>query len=223
MSYVLFVSYARLNTKHDKSAEAFRKFLNDLEADLVNRVGLDAGEEWSFLDARDIELGAPWPNDLAQAVVSSRMCLAFYSKPYFVSDWCGKEFEVFRQRRARIIPVLWGPPVPEMPQVVTGVEYVNDDFPKEYRDKGLRQLILQEDRSRADYQECVRLFGEFIATQYERNNLQPTGLTLLPSIPHGNPQARPKLRRESRSRRRASYSLPVEAGIGNRMTRQKNL
>jgi len=178
MSYVLFVSYSRVNTKTDISAKAFRQFLTDLEDELSNRINLAPDEEWSFIDARDIELGAPWPDDLARAVISSRVCLAFYSKQYFVSDWCGKEFEVFRRRGARIFPVLWGPPALEVLQSVKDVEYVNDNFPKEYRDKGLRQLVLQQERSAGDYRECVRLFGESIEAEYNRNAVRKVALDL---------------------------------------------
>ena len=90
-------------------------------------------------------------------------CKAFvyiYSPHYFASEYCGKEYEVFRQRlndhakknkskgleNRLLLPVLWVPPtdVKKPPAVVTEHQYFNDLLGNDYKKNGLMFMSKQK-------------------------------------------------------------------------------
>jgi hypothetical protein len=72
-----------------------------------------------FFDRQNLELGAPWPNNLIKALNSTIVMVAVFSPTYFSRPACGREFEVFRRRHNALekllsrtadypaLPVLW--------------------------------------------------------------------------------------------------------------------
>ncbi len=150
MSYWFFFSYARLDRD-----DYLKKFFDDLK----NEVRLLSGElnpdAVGFFDSEEIEPGEKWPDELSEALQSSRAFISVYSPTYFQKEFCGKEWHVFRSRQRQyfdtnglepplILPVLW---VPEnklpsiLPQTVSDIQYKHDDFGAEYSKQGLKQLI----------------------------------------------------------------------------------
>src|SRR5262245_44919752 len=121
MPHPFFLSYARVDAhKIEKGRRqpdpTFEAFLDRLS----QRVTQLTGEGPGFVD-RNIEIGEDWRDDLAEALATSKTMVCLYSPSYFKSETCGKEMQVFLDRRRRyirenvgkkpanIIPVIWQP------------------------------------------------------------------------------------------------------------------
>src|SRR6476661_6364046 len=125
--YWFFLSYART----DNIGPYHKRFHKDLSNEIRRRAALNSStpiQQIGFFDETGIEVGDKWPDSLASALQSTRTLICLYSRSYFASPYCGKEFEVFRQRVAGvpgalplIMPVLWDPPedLPPLPLAVT--------------------------------------------------------------------------------------------------------
>jgi len=105
------------------------------------------------------ETGTEWNDELSNAAAGSRVAIALYSPSYFTSVWCGREFQVFLDRRAKacasgdrapvaIIPLIWIRH--NMPPAASQIQYTDDLFPRDYADIGLRQIMALRDE--AQYQ-----------------------------------------------------------------------
>jgi hypothetical protein len=103
-----------------------------------------------FWDTQDIDVGDVWPERLINALRVSRLCLCLLSPGYFNSEYCGKEFQVFKVRHSinkppgaarAIFPILWELSRGPLPDSVQPYQYSNDDFPSSYVGEGLRYLM----------------------------------------------------------------------------------
>lgn len=163
-----FTSYARLDAEGTKLTRVFERLAIAVRA----RLGITDREEikaLAFLDSRTIETGDQWQDRLATAVHDARVLVCFLSPTYFNSEWCAKEFAVFRRRleqldhgrpRPRaIIPVLWE--ITQLPRVVSQYQYANDRFPPSYVREGLRALCALK-ASRDDAEQAIHLIAEAI-------------------------------------------------------------
>src|SRR5688572_4677483 len=93
MSYEFFLSYSRANN------DAFlKRFFDELSQAVRDRRGLPQSAEVGFFDQRQIELGEQWDGTIVTALQNSSVFLAIASPAYFRSEYCGKEWELFRQR-----------------------------------------------------------------------------------------------------------------------------
>jgi hypothetical protein len=142
-----FFSYAR----EDGKAPYLNKFFKDLVAKVEN---LSGKQKVSFQDLKDMGPGDVWPETLAAALQKSRVLVALYSRSYFQRPYCGKEFQVFLERRRelasasnteKIMPLLWhskewlsGYKLP--PQTVGHIHFEYKDFPPQYLELGLSQM-----------------------------------------------------------------------------------
>jgi FxsC-like protein len=153
MAAQIFVSYASDNRSYKTDRELFDEFVSEVVNEVNQTKGTDAT---AFLAHRDIESGDEWPQSLRDALRTSRVMLSFFSPHYFNSRWCGREFQVFRDRRKHwvpaatddpnatfIVPILWIPEPP--PAGISGsLQDWDSGFPQDYRDLGLRQLLYLE-------------------------------------------------------------------------------
>jgi hypothetical protein len=190
MSYILFTSYRREMIDHPPHAAEFHRFLGDLNATVKQKISGRRGaeEEMCFLDTGNIELGMEWPDELQKAASASKICLSFIYPGYFISKWCGQEFNFFRERQAPVIPVLWHYAA-NMPERMKRLQLANNQFPVDYWDKGLQSIMLMlEDRSRVAYQRCLEALAERITQVYTQGPIPPTNLTLA-SMPGWEPPA----------------------------------
>jgi hypothetical protein len=168
MPHLFFVSYSRINAKYPTDAELIRKLVDDLKADLDQEVPRAAAEV-CFFDKTNIETGSDWNDELSEAAGRSRVALALFSPSYFTSVWCGREFQVFLDRRNQaaaanpgeapkaVIPVLWMRPsaLPEaasevLPKAAGAIQNTDDKirfaaFTPEYEQIGLRQIMRLKD------------------------------------------------------------------------------
>src|SRR5579863_10363618 len=136
MAHLFFFSYARLNATYPEDAELIRKFFKDLEASVQQALGVNYP---AFLDTTNIETGNDWNEDLSGAAATSPVATALYSPSYFVSKFCGREFQVFLDRHRKlapqpgekrappIVPIIWIKTI-SMPGVATSIQYADATF-----------------------------------------------------------------------------------------------
>jgi FxsC-like protein len=153
-----FLSYAR----SDDDAYVAR-FYRDLCSEVRVRAGLPSAQEVGFFDTESIEIGAPWSVRLVTALSTCRTFVALCSPRYFVSEPCGREWQIFSDRQSRreqrttqpstILPVVWLPPR-QMPAVVEELQYSAAALGEAYQREGLRQLMRLR-RYRDAYVRCL--------------------------------------------------------------------
>ncbi|HKG23709.1 MAG TPA: TIR-like protein FxsC, partial [Blastocatellia bacterium] len=154
--YWFFLSYAKRDALDN---HYLKKFYKDLAQAVGRAAALDssvADSEIGFFDGQGIETGDSWRGTLTEALQTSRVLVCLFSRSYFNSEFCGKEFHVFRarledyrrsskakERPALILPVLWDNPfkLPKMPAAVTEMQYTHDDFGATYAREGLQLLM----------------------------------------------------------------------------------
>jgi FxsC-like protein len=183
---LFFLSYARGDDDED-----VRRFYSDLCTALRRRVA-DPVEPIGFLD-REIDLGARWSNELAEALAASQVFLAIYSPRYFRRDKCGREWGVFADRMAGyerqagvrtnlIIPVLWvvsgG-----MPEEAMSLQVYGDDLNTVYASSGLYR-ILHLHRYQDDYLDFVERLADKIHGIAQTHRLPPSPPVPLEAAPN---------------------------------------
>lgn len=196
MSFLFFTSYARANRGSAGDEQYLQTFVSDLENE-IRQLAPPPTDEIAFFDSESIEGGDTWPEALAHALRTSRTCVCLYSPSYFNSKWCGKEFKVFCDRRDAwmakpankgkrpqvLFPVIWIRPR-EIPESIQNVQYMNDDYPKAYREGGLRQLM-RLTRYRDDYNEFLAVLAQKIVDASLASPLDDyAGLPELSDIPN---------------------------------------
>lgn len=192
-NYWFFLSYARRNdlsygrTENNKDRQLISKFFEDLAKEMSNRGPASISRkvaEVGFFDQAGIKTGDRWDESLATALRTSRVLVCLYSRAYFESEYCGKEFQVF-QSRVRdfsvtrnashlplIIPVLWHPlnNLPLLPTCTSDIQYAHDEFGKQYAVEGL-EFIMRLQKFRDEYQEFLIRFATRLIAVAEEHTL----------------------------------------------------
>jgi FxsC-like protein len=152
MGYEFFLSYTRANN------DVFlRKFFDELSQAIRDRRGQPQHAEVGFFDQRSIELGEQWDNTIVEALQTSNVVVAVASPGYFKSEYCGKEWELFRRRIAAasagqplaplIKPIVWIPfSGTSLTPTVKGGQYTIGDPQDVHNQRGFKYLLknLQE-------------------------------------------------------------------------------
>jgi hypothetical protein len=177
MSFYFFLSYAADND----DLEEVKRFFADLSVEVRRQLGLkQSGAVVGFRDQEDIKVGVEWERRLGEALQNSKALICLYSPAYFRSEWCRREWEVFRRRELlyqeshprlgeseipqprAIKPIIWMPAHIAEPfsQIQTYRDDVLDDV---YRRRGLFRLIHQYDKYKYQYDDfIVQLAGEIL-------------------------------------------------------------
>jgi len=188
MAYWFFVSYARQDSQKDSKLKQFYK---DLIDEILVMQHFPDGEV-GFFDVEEIDLGAPWKDELGRALRTSRVMLALCSPSYFNSEYCGKEFHVFFERQntyARvnstpepprlILPILWGPPNNGYPEQIQDLQYTDAEFPEIYTKQGLKYMM-NLNRHSDDYQVFKRRLARILVDEGNRHEMPE--LLMLPPL-----------------------------------------
>ncbi|MFS8097888.1 toll/interleukin-1 receptor domain-containing protein [Lentzea alba] len=157
------LSYGRADGPH------VTRFYEDLVAAVRAKnpayKGLSAGAV-GYMDTRT-EHGDDFDHALLTALRRSKTYIALISVSYLASDYCGREFAVFRNRVDRhvpgsrlIKPVLWQPEwrLGPLPDVLARIQHSHHDYGEVYQEKGLAALVKQQ-RYRDDYEEFLDAFS----------------------------------------------------------------
>jgi len=182
--YWFFLSYARRDSKDDKH---LKQFYEDLALEVGRVVGLSASvkeTDIGFFDEEGIEAGAKWDDSLAEALQTSKVFICLYSRGYFSSENCGKEFYAFHSRLKAyvpapnlqpprlILPVLWAGPdrLPrELPSVVSKIQYKHADFGQLYATEGLNYIMRLQ--KTVEYEEFKIRFANKLVREAETHKL----------------------------------------------------
>jgi FxsC-like protein len=138
-------------------------------------------EEAGFMD-RENKIGSEWSPELTTALARCRVFVPLYSRRYFESDNCGREWFAFARReitrKARggevvdtIVPALWTRLDREkLPYVAQSVQFDHQVLGERYCAEGFYG-IMKLQNYRADYQRAVhRLAERIIAIGDESGN-----------------------------------------------------
>jgi hypothetical protein len=184
MPFPFFFSHAREDRRGN---DLLTKFFDDLCGDVRGLAGANVGN--GFIDDHDIEPGEDWRVDLVDALVSIPILVCIYSPTYFQRDYCGKEVEIFLQRRRLfleqsggkepgfVVPVLWQPSQNRIPRTLPSLQWAGlDDTRFKAEDFGLYYALRT---GKEEYKDVVYKLALRI-----RNLLQqPRLLPALPSRP----------------------------------------
>ncbi len=178
-----FLSYAH-TPWHDQGDQTdpdywVGQLFRDLSQHMREMLSLPPGSNPGFMD-RELRPGNEWPPALAEALATCRVFVPLYSRRYFASVHCGKEWSAFARRlahqgrngeRARVIvPALWVPVRDPLPPEVA--RYAAADFGGTYADLGFYG-IMKLTRYRHEYEAAVYRLARQIAEAGEGPPLPP--------------------------------------------------
>jgi hypothetical protein len=133
---------------------------------------------------RELRSGYEWPWRLSRNLATCRVFVPLYSRRYFQSVHCGKEWSAFRSRARNgaaqgsshaetIIPVLWSPVRPDQfPLAAKSIHFEPRDFGETYAEFGFYG-IMKVKRFRDDYDWTVLNLARRIVDAAERTEVPP--------------------------------------------------
>jgi hypothetical protein len=185
MPHPFFLSYSRKDSvKIDGTPDPhFTEFV----ARLQQRVS-----HWTaglgFIDDPSIEPGQIWSDELADALCTANTMICLYSPSYFMSEYCGKEMQIFLDRRqtymrthagkspANIIPVVWQAVPWRIPTTLPDIQYADANL--DVNRQGVWDLGDQGQNS-----DLIKIADQTARRVREAADLTPlTALTTRPSL-----------------------------------------
>jgi FxsC-like protein len=170
-----FISYARTPKRNPADRENPDRWVHKLYKDLCDEI-LQMTDvqpaEAGFMDTEN-KLGAAWSPELINAIKNCRVFVPLYSRRYFESDNCGREWFAFARRevthRARggervdaIVPALWTRLDRDaIPAVAQSIQYDHTELGERYRADGFYGLMKLHNL-RPAYQRAVHRLAERI-------------------------------------------------------------
>ena len=178
MPYAIFTSYATIDGKAFK--RAFEKFCRAVCAEVSVRVQTRRNLV-CFVDHQGIQGGDDWRGTLADVVREAEVLVCLVSPRFVESEWCGREFEVFRRRVQRwrgapgstrrfIFPLLWEASAKRVPDVITCLQF--HGFTETSEAGGLRALTTNG--RRPQFNDFVRRLGDLIVDTLDQADRLPT-------------------------------------------------
>ena len=171
MSSLFFFSYAS-----NSDSPYLRQFFEELCKEVKERIRWNG--DVGFLDQRNVPLGAPWDNNLREALQTSKVLVCVYAPPYFQSEYCGREWQVFQLRMEQytkdakaaghenptppsvIKPVIWLPTKEQqLPEPVRSLQYKVDGEDALHNKLGLQLMTRQ--RTGKFESEYIAFLGSF--------------------------------------------------------------
>jgi FxsC-like protein len=170
-----FLSYARTPRRDPVDRinpdRWVHKLYRDLCGEILQMTDIQP-EEAGFMDS-EIRIGAEWSRELTNALKTCRVFVPLYSRRYFESENCGREWFAFAQRevthRARggeradaIVPALWTRLANDnIPPIAQRLQYHHASLGERYRADGFYG-IMKLTNYRTDYQRAVLRLAELI-------------------------------------------------------------
>jgi FxsC-like protein len=186
------------------------KLYNDLCEHISSLADLPTGTKPGFMD-RELQQGAEWPWRQSQALATCRVFVPLYSRRYFKSEHCGREWFAFSRRALNqaakgigpvetIIPALWIPiRSEELPEAARSIQFSPSNFGPLYAEHGFYG-IMRLSRWRDAYEEAVYLLARRIVAAAEASPVEPDNPISFAGLPSafggsGTPDPRDKLLR----------------------------
>jgi len=179
-----FLSYAHAHGGDDTEDQDVwvHQLFRDLCGYVANLAGLPANKV-GFMD-RKLQSGDEWPWQLSWNLANCRVFVPLYSRRYFQSVHCGKEWSAFRSRSRNgsaqasdhsktIIPALWSPVQPaQFPLVAQSIHFQPREFGEHYADEGF-YAIMKLTRFKDDYDWAVLRLAKRIYQTAEHTRVPP--------------------------------------------------
>lgn len=187
MAYEFFFSYTRSN-----NGDYLKRFFADLSEEVRERRGLPVGAEVGFFDQRELELGEDWDAALVDALQTCKVMVAIASPGYWKSEYCGKEWALFSQRRRQglppgatppplLKPLIWMPfDFADLPPAVSAGHAALRDPHAVQNAKGLRYMLKQIQEQRTAYNDIVEALATEIIGAADAHPLAP--LAVVPRL-----------------------------------------
>jgi hypothetical protein len=185
------ISYNRPEMPTQADRAPITRLIEDLNHQLSHYVkGAGTG---SF--DQEIPIGVPWKFRLAHLLANSRVFVPLLSPPFFQSDWCGKEWWVFRQRKVvaspplgeeepAVVPIIWAPiSDEEMHSDFRSLQYHNRHLPGAYRAEGLLALQMR-DRNDDAYRMSVNHIAKRISDVLKYTTIERGKVVDLDTVPN---------------------------------------
>ena len=194
-----YLSYAR--ESEDVFAE---RFFDDLSDAIRAKAGVAPDVAVGFIEPDEPRAGDVWNGAVADALLKCRTMICLYSPAYFKSDYCGKEWQIFRMRQRlyaereraagrqdaawppSLKPVPWIPlSSPEMiPEAVADTPYIVGDPNSPHNRIGVKDMIRRWVQYQDDYQDYIDNLARDVLTTSIKFKLPPLGtLPPLEEIP----------------------------------------
>ena len=185
-----YLSYAR--ESEDVFAE---RFFDDLSDAIRAKAGVAPDVAVGFIEPDEPRAGDVWNGAVADALLKCRTMICLYSPAYFKSDYCGKEWQIFRMRQRlyaereraagrqdaawppSLKPVPWIPlPSPEMiPEAVADTPYIVGDPNSPHNRIGVKDMIRRWVQYQDDYQDYIDNLARDVLTTSIKFKLPPLG------------------------------------------------
>jgi len=148
------------------------KLYDDLCDHIKQLADLPPGKKAGFMD-RELRQGQEWPERLSEALATCNVFVPLYSRRYFKSEHCGKEWFAFNRRRLNhraknnhpvetIVPALWIPlPAGQLPESASSVQFNSAGFSPLYAEHGFYG-IMKVGRWKPVYEKAVYLLARQI-------------------------------------------------------------
>lgn len=150
-------------------------FYHDLSRSLSERVGVPESDI-GYFGINEMNSGADRNDPIVSALKSSRVFIPLFTPAYFLSEDCGREWQIFRSHHkvrngpflastshsSLIMPILWVPQsdLPKPPKsIAADVQYDLGDFRESYPQNGLRQLMAADSFFK-EYQDFLLKFAD---------------------------------------------------------------
>jgi FxsC-like protein len=166
---------------------------DDLCEHIRSLADLSPGEKPGFMD-RELRQGDEWPWRLSHALATCHVFVPLYSRRYFKSEHCGREWFAFNRRALNhaaksigrvetIIPALWIPVRDgQFPEAARSVQFKPSDFGPLYAEHGFYG-IMKVRRWRDAYEEAVYLLARRIVDAAEASLVAPEDASHYDSLP----------------------------------------
>jgi FxsC-like protein len=181
-----FLSYARTPKRDPGDREDpdrwVHKLYRDLCAEILQMTDAEPGDA-GFMD-RENRLGSEWSPELITALATCRVFVPLYSRRYFESDNCGREWFAFarrevneharrREQASAIVPGLWTKmPRDTIPEVAQHIQYDHAGLGQRYLAEGFYG-IMKLSSFRSDYQRAVHRLAQRIIEVAEQTEIKP--------------------------------------------------
>jgi hypothetical protein len=144
---LFFFSYARADF-----SPFVEKFYGDLRDAVRSKAGETDPDKIAFRDAKSIEPGRPWPEEITKALRVCKVFVFLHTPTYYTRDGCGKEFRVISDRLATsnlrdanlakascLQPVFWDGEkhLLNVPPEVATIQLTHEDYGEAYNRRGM--------------------------------------------------------------------------------------
>jgi FxsC-like protein len=199
-----FLSYAHAVRGDEQDEEDQDVWVHQLFHDLCGYIaqitGLPASKV-GFMD-RELKSGNEWPWRLSRQLATCRVFVPLYSRRYFQSAHCGKEWSAFRNRARNgaaqrsdhaetIVPALWSPVrMDQLPVAAKSIHFEPRDFGAPYAEYGFF-AIMKVKRFKDDYDWTVLQLARHIVNVAEQTQVPPGPTIDYESLPNAFAEGAP--------------------------------